>query len=157
MKASSLAFRAAVLFVIAGMVWGLYMAISENHATFPAHAHLNLLGWVSLFLFGIFYHLHPAIDRSRAARTQVWIWMVGVVIQAFGVARIFTGHPAAKASPPWARSIVLAGMLAFGVVGDPPRALRRGAGSGLLSPRRLDRVESGPHRRAARRVAPPAR
>ena len=52
MKASTLCFRAAVLLVLAGMVWGLQMAISEDHSAFPAHAHLNLLGWVSLFLFG---------------------------------------------------------------------------------------------------------
>ena len=63
MKASSICFQAAVLFVLAGMVWGLQMA----HAAFPAHAHLNLLGWVSLFLFGIYYHLRPALDRSWSA------------------------------------------------------------------------------------------
>ena len=43
------------------------MAISNDHAAMPAHAHLNLLGFVALFLFGVFYHLHPAIDRSKAA------------------------------------------------------------------------------------------
>jgi len=67
MKASVLSFRAAVLMVIAGMIWGIAMGISQDHSTLPAHAHLNLLGWVSLFLFGIYYHLHPAIDRSRLA------------------------------------------------------------------------------------------
>ena len=113
MKASALCFRAAVLFVIAGMIWGLYMAISGNHATFPAHAHLNLLGWVSLFLFGIFYHLHPGIDRSRAARVQVWIWMAGVVIQAYGVDRIFTGHPSGEAFAAVGSFIVLGAMILF--------------------------------------------
>ena len=113
MKASTLSFRAAVLFVIVGMVWGLYMAISESHVTFPAHAHLNLLGWVSLFLFGIFYHLHPAIDRSRAALAQVWIWMAGVVIQVFGVARIYTGHPSGEAFAATGSFIVLGSMLLF--------------------------------------------
>ena len=113
MKASSLSFRAAVLFVIAGMVWGLYMAISENHVTFPAHAHINLLGWVSLFLFGIFYHLHPQIDRSRAALAQVWIWMIGVVVQAYGVARIYTGHMSGEVFASIGSFIVLAAMILF--------------------------------------------
>ena len=27
---------------------------------------------VSLFLMGVFYHLHPAIDRSWTAMVQVW-------------------------------------------------------------------------------------
>jgi FtsH-binding integral membrane protein len=108
-----LCFKAAVLFVIAGMVWGLYMAISENHATMPGHAHLNLLGWVSLFLFGIFYHLHPQIDRARAALVQVWIWMAGVVIQAFGVARIYTGHASGEVFASIGSFIVLAAMILF--------------------------------------------
>src|SRR5437764_922833 len=47
MKASILSFRTAVLIVIVGMIWGIVMAISQDHSTFPAHAHLNLLGWVS--------------------------------------------------------------------------------------------------------------
>jgi hypothetical protein len=53
MKASTVSFPAAVLMVVAGMIWGIVMAISDDHRALPAHAHLNLLGWVSLFLFGI--------------------------------------------------------------------------------------------------------
>ena len=93
MKASSLSYQSAVVFAIAGMIWGLVMAISENHAAMPAHAHLNLLGWVSLFLFGIFYQLHPLIDRSRAAIVQVAIWIAATVIMAIGVGLVTTGHP----------------------------------------------------------------
>ena len=93
MKASSLSFQAAVLLVVAGMIWGIVMAISGDHAAMPAHAHLNLLGWVSLFLFGIFYHLHPAIDRSRAASVQVWIWIASTVILTIGVGLVHTGPP----------------------------------------------------------------
>ena len=85
MKASILSFRAAVLMVIAGMVWGIVMGISQDHSTLPAHAHLNLLGWVSLFLFGIYYHLHPTIDVNRLASVQVWIWIVGTIILTIGV------------------------------------------------------------------------
>ena len=87
MKASILSFRAAVLMVIAGMVWGIVMGISQDHSTLPAHAHLNLLGWVSLFLFGIYYHLHPAVDFNRLALVQVWIWIVGAIVLTIGVGR----------------------------------------------------------------------
>jgi hypothetical protein len=48
-RASSLSFKAAVVFALAGMVMGIAMAASHDHSVFPAHAHLNLLGWVSLF------------------------------------------------------------------------------------------------------------
>jgi uncharacterized protein YhhL (DUF1145 family) len=114
MKASSLSFQAAVLFVIAGMIWGLQMAISNDHSAFPAHAHLNLLGWVSLFLFGIYYHLHPSLDRSRRALIQVWVWIAGTIIMAIGVGLVLTGHEAGDPIAAVGAFVVLADMLLFG-------------------------------------------
>jgi drug/metabolite transporter superfamily protein YnfA len=114
MKASTLSFPAAVLMVVAGMIWGITMAISEDHSAMPAHAHLNLLGWVSLFLFGIFYHLHPTIDRSRTAIAQVGIWIVGTIILTTGVGLIHTGHPVGEPIAAAGSFIVLAAMLLFG-------------------------------------------
>ena len=92
MNASSLCFRAAVLLLLAGMAWGLQMAISGDHSAFPAHAHLNLLGFVALFLFGIFYRLNPAIEANRLANPQVWIWVGATVVIAIGVGLVSTGH-----------------------------------------------------------------
>jgi hypothetical protein len=114
MKASSLSFPAAVLMVIAGMIWGIIMAISRDHSAMPAHAHLNLLGWVSLFLFGVFYHLHPAIDRSRSALIQVAAWIVGTVILTIGVWLVHTGHDIGDPIAAAGSLIVLAAMLLFG-------------------------------------------
>ncbi len=114
MKASSLCFRAAVVLVVVGMAWGLQMAISDNHSAFPAHAHLNLLGWVSLFLFGIYYRLHPALERSKLALAQVSLWIAGVIIQAIGVAMVTTGTPAGEPAAAGGSIIVLLAMLLFG-------------------------------------------
>lgn len=114
MKASSVSFPVAVLMVIAGMIWGIIMAISHDHSAMPAHAHLNLLGWVSLFLFGVFYHLHPVIDRSRAALVQVVVWIVGTVILTFGVGLLHTGHDIGQPFAAGGSFIVLASMLQFG-------------------------------------------
>ena len=49
----------AVLAALIGMVMGVEMGMREDFTLAPAHAHLNLLGWVSLMLFGFFYKLHP--------------------------------------------------------------------------------------------------
>ena len=92
MNASTLCFRAAMLLLLAGMVWGLQMAMSGDHSAFPAHAHLNLLGFVSLFLFGIFYRLNPAVDAHRLAIPQVWIWIASTIVTAIGVGLVHTGH-----------------------------------------------------------------
>jgi hypothetical protein len=133
MKASSLSFQAAVVLVVAGMIWGIVMAASGDHAAMPAHAHLNLLGWVSLFLFGIFYHLHPALDRSRAAMVQVWVWIVGTVILSVGVALVHTGHQIGDPIAAVASLIVLADMLLFGWLVFRRQAVDQSAG-GLASP-----------------------
>jgi cbb3-type cytochrome oxidase subunit 1 len=114
MKASSVSFLGAVLLLLAGMLWGIIMGISEDHSAMPAHAHLNLLGWVSLFLFGIFYYLHPAIDGSRAATTQVWIWIVGTVILTAGVGLVHTGHMIGDPIAAVGSIIVFADALLFG-------------------------------------------
>lgn len=114
MKASTLCFRAAVLLVVVGMVWGLQMAISGDHSAHPAHAHLNLLGWVSLFLFGIYYRLHPALERSKVALAQVSIWIAGVIVQAIGVALVTTGTPQGEPAAAGGSIVVLLSMLVFG-------------------------------------------
>ena len=92
MNASSLCFRAAMLLLLAGMAWGLQMAISGDHSAFPAHAHLNLLGFVALFLFGIFYRLNPSVESNRLAIPQVWIWVGATIVIAIGVGLVSTGH-----------------------------------------------------------------
>jgi peptidoglycan/LPS O-acetylase OafA/YrhL len=114
MKASSVCFPVAVLMVLAGMIWGIIMAISDDHSAMPAHAHLNLLGWVCLFLFGIFYHLHPAIDRSRTALVQVWVWILTTIILTIGVGLVHTGHPIGDPIAAVGSLIVFADMLLFG-------------------------------------------
>ena len=113
MSASSLSFRLAVLFVIAGMAMGIGMAATQNHSIMPAHAHLNLLGWVSLFLFGIYYERRPALDTSRMAMVQVVLWSVGTVLLTIAVAAIHLGYPAADPVAGISSLVVLAAMLMF--------------------------------------------
>jgi peptidoglycan/LPS O-acetylase OafA/YrhL len=114
MKASSLSFQAAVLFVLAGMIWGIVMAASGDHSTMPAHAHLNLLGWVSLFLFGIYYRLHPALETSRAAFVQVFVWCIATIVLAVAVGLIHAGHAEADPAAAIASIVLVADMALFG-------------------------------------------
>jgi hypothetical protein len=81
-----------MLLLLAGMTWGLQMAISQDHSAFPAHAHLNLLGFVALFLFGIFYRLTPSVEANRLAVPQVLVWIAGTIVAAIGIGLAHTGH-----------------------------------------------------------------
>src|SRR3954453_20407925 len=110
MKASVVSFRAAVLFGLLGMGLGIAMAIARDHAVMPAHAHLNLLGWVSLFLFGVYYRLNPALDVSRLALVQVAPWSLGTILLTVAVAAIHMGYESAVPIAAAGSLIVLAAM-----------------------------------------------
>ena len=112
--ASSVAFPGSVLMVIGGMVWGLVMAISQDHAMRPAHAHLNLLGWVCLFMFGVFYHLHPETDRSRIALAQVVIWIAATLVMVAGIAIVHAGDARGELLAAIGSLVVLADTILFG-------------------------------------------
>lgn len=62
-------FTFAALCGLTGMGWGIYMGISQDPSTFSAHAHLNLLGWVSGAIMGGFY----ALAKDRASRRLSWV------------------------------------------------------------------------------------
>jgi len=114
MKASVLSFRSAVLILVAGVIWGIAMGISEDHSTFSAHAHLNLLGWVSLFLFGIYYHLHPSLDSNRLASMQVWIWVTATLSLVVGITLVNSGRTVGYPFNVAGSLTLVADMLLFG-------------------------------------------
>ena len=134
MKASVVSFRAAVLFGLLGMGMGIAMAMARDHAAMPAHAHLNLLGWVSLFLFGLYYRLHPALDVSRLARVQVGVWSFGTVVLTGAVAAIHMGYDGADPIAAVASLIVLAAMLLFAVLVFRPALGMRTTSAAVLTP-----------------------
>jgi hypothetical protein len=113
MTASRLAFTLAVLIAVAGMSWGIAMAISHDHSTAPAHAHLNLLGWISLFAMGLFYQRQPHLDRSRIAIIQVACWALASITLAAGIGLIYAVSPKAEPIAAISSIVLLADMLLF--------------------------------------------
>src|SRR5438445_402116 len=74
-------FRLAVVWLLAGVSLGLFMAGSGDHSQFPTHAHMNLLGWVSMSLFAVFYRFFPAAAASRLAKVHFWLYVPANVVQ----------------------------------------------------------------------------
>ena len=60
----------ATLCLIVGVSMGIVMGILHDFQLAPVHAHLNLLGWASLALFGLSYKSYPALARSRLALVE---------------------------------------------------------------------------------------
>ena len=86
-KAAAVCWTAAVLFATGGMAYGIMMAASGNHTLAPAHAHNNLIGWVTLALYGTFYQLVPRAAEGWAARIQIALAIIGTLIIVPGIAR----------------------------------------------------------------------
>src|SRR5450759_4341555 len=60
-------FRVSVSLGLIGIVLGIIMGIRQDFALMPAHAHLNLLGFVTLFLSALYYRVVPEAEASRLA------------------------------------------------------------------------------------------
>jgi uncharacterized membrane protein YgdD (TMEM256/DUF423 family) len=69
-------FAVASLSAVLGITLGIFMGIQDDHTLAPVHAHINLIGWVSLFLFGVYYHLHPHVV-GWLAQLQVALVVIG--------------------------------------------------------------------------------
>lgn len=82
----------AVILATIGMGVGIYMGISEDHTLAPAHAHNNLVGWVTLAIYGFYYKLVPAAGRSRLALVHFWLAVVGGATIGLGIAMAAQGQ-----------------------------------------------------------------
>lgn len=65
--------KLAVLYLVLGVSLGLWMGIQQDFKLAPVHAHLGLLGWVSLALAGLIYQAHPTLSQTRLATTHFWL------------------------------------------------------------------------------------
>ncbi|MGZ5178865.1 MAG: hypothetical protein ACXWC6_01330 [Ramlibacter sp.] len=116
MNLSAWFLKLAVLYLIAGVGLGLFMAASHDHSMFPVHAHLNLLGWVSMGLFGLFYRAWPEAARSRLARVHFWVYVPAHFVQMVLLAALFRGNPGVEPALAVASVIVGAAIVCFAVV-----------------------------------------
>jgi hypothetical protein len=72
---------------LSGMGLGIFMAVSQDFTLMPAHAHLNLLGWVSMALYGLYYR-GAALLRIRLAWVQAGVATAGFVTMTGALAAL---------------------------------------------------------------------
>jgi hypothetical protein len=112
----SLMMCVSVVILLAGMLAGIVMGIQQNFVLAPAHAHLNLIGGVLLFLFGLYYRLIPAAGTTTLAKVQGWLHMIGAVLFPVGVAVVLLKGSSFEAAPIAGSLIVVAAMALFVVI-----------------------------------------
>jgi len=105
----------AVVYLVIGGTLGLYMGLTTQFALAPVHAHVALLGWLSLAVAGLIYRLYPAAGRTRLAQLHFWLHNVGLPLFMVGLASLLSGVEGMLPMAAGGASVVLLGLVAFAV------------------------------------------
>jgi phosphatidylglycerophosphate synthase len=145
MRLAYMFFVIAILCALSGMGLGLFMGLARDHSLMPVHAHGNLLGFVTMFLCGLYYRVEPGAV-SRLAYGHFIIAVTGFALMIGGLAFILLGDrrflPVAIAG---AVLSLLAMVLFLVIVGRralPAWSAPRASGSVVASPARAGLVAS---------------
>lgn len=84
-------FMMAAFYILIGTSWGLYMSLTHDFSTAPAHAHLNLLGFVSLSIMGAFYALLGRDTPGWLVKANFALSNLGVICMIVALTLMFTG------------------------------------------------------------------
>ena len=95
--------RASLAWFTAGVLLGLAMAVRPAWAVYrPAHAHMNVVGFITMMLFGVGYQLLPRLFghplRSRALAIAHW-WLANVGLLAMVIGFFLAPHIGTDSAP----------------------------------------------------------
>src|SRR5258706_14857076 len=74
-----------LIFLVVGMAFGIWMGINKDFQFADAHAHWNLVGFVTSTLYGLIHRAYPKLADSRLSWPQCIVHVVGVLIFAPGI------------------------------------------------------------------------
>jgi uncharacterized membrane protein len=110
-------FRISVSLGLIGIILGIVMGIRQDFVLMPAHAHLNLLGFVTMFLSALYYRVVPEAAASGLARYQAIVSVAGAVVFPIGIACVLLGgHDRFEPVVVAGALTVLLGMSLFAVI-----------------------------------------
>ncbi len=130
---SSLLLRTSIVLALCGMIFGISMGIQQDFMLAPSHAHLNLVGFVMLFLAGLYYRVVPQAEASMLANIHAALAGIGAIVFPIGIALVLARGQAFAPFAIGGSLIVLAATLCFAVVVFRSSALARSAAAGQRS------------------------
>ncbi len=82
--------RCAIVYFLLAILLGLYMSTAGAvYPWMPVHVHFNLLGWMSMMIYGVAYHILPRFSgrqlySDRLSVAQLWLANIGLIGMAAG-------------------------------------------------------------------------
>lgn len=156
--------KASLAWLAAGVTLGVVMAVHPTAIVYrPAHVHMNLLGFVTMMIYGVAYHVIPRFAGSplhsrRAAGWHWWASNAGLALMVAGFVARANGAAAGTAVLATGGALSSLGAYVFAYLLwrtiDAPTPARRGAVApgGAVLPLGRARAATGA---GADRPAPP--
>jgi hypothetical protein len=79
----------ALLFLVAGLSLGIFMAATDNHGELVAHAHILLIGFVVSLIYGIIHKLWLAQPNPLVARIQFILHVTAALVLSVGLTLLY--------------------------------------------------------------------
>jgi len=80
------------LYLLVGIGLGSYMGGSGDHSLAPVHAHINLLGFTLMTVFGLAYRLLPGLAEGWMPRAHFWLHQAGALVLLAGLFLLMSGR-----------------------------------------------------------------
>ncbi len=112
MKMDRLYILAGFVWLILGMIFGVYLGVTDQLQFSNSHAHANLLGFVLSVLFGLIYRGWPMLLSSKLVWPQFGFFQIGTLVLVAGKYDIDSGGGGALA-PPGSVLVILGTLLMF--------------------------------------------
>lgn len=77
--------RIAAIYALIGALMGSDLAGRKDYTMVPAHAHILVVGWLTLFAYGIFYYVFKNISMVKTAKVQAWTSIIGGGLMPMGM------------------------------------------------------------------------
>jgi hypothetical protein len=69
--------RIASVYSLIGAMIGSDLAGRKDYSMVPGHAHILVVGWLTLFAYGIFYYVFKEISMKKTAKLHAWTSLLG--------------------------------------------------------------------------------
>ena len=106
----------AALWGIVGMLLGIVMGAKQDFSMAPVHAHINLLGWVSLAIYGSVFRLYPVMTEGRLPGLIFYLANLGLLIMAPSLAMVLKNSKSALPTLVLSEFMVFSALVLFLVV-----------------------------------------
>jgi cbb3-type cytochrome oxidase subunit 1 len=88
--------KIASIYFVVGVCFGMFMSISHKFEYASVHAHINLVGWVSLALAGLVYHVFPEAGKSILGKIHFWLHNIGLPLMMISLFFLVSGNTSAE-------------------------------------------------------------